>query len=173
LPCTKPEPGVAASHREYGARGARARAVERGRRRRARCRCLPVNSRPTEYLRLNAEIPLRDYDTGPRPSLSRRWSSPTTRSAPKESEPLDIKRQTLDLEASYTPFQFASLNFGYSREDADRTFRIYEKTAENIVRASIDSTGNQAAGSSGHREILPHGFATISRCLRKSANRPR
>ena len=103
-----------------------------------------VNSRPTEYLWLNAKYRYYDYDTRtPAFFISSMVVADNTLGAAKESEPLDIKRQTLDLEASYTPFQFASLNVGYSREDADRTFRIYEKTAENIVRASIDSTGNQ------------------------------
>ncbi len=103
-----------------------------------------VNSRPAEYLWLNAKYRYYDYDTRtPAFFISSMVVADNTLGAAKESEPLDIKRQTLDLDASYTPFQFASLNFGYSREDADRTFRIYEKTAENIIRASIDSTGNQ------------------------------
>lgn len=103
-----------------------------------------VNSRPTDYLWLNAKYRYYDYDTRtPAFFISSMVVADNTLGAAKESEPLDIKRQTLDLDASYTPFQFASLNFGYSREDADRTFRIYEKTADNIIRASIDSTGNQ------------------------------
>ncbi len=103
-----------------------------------------VNSRPNEYLWLNAKYRYYDYDTRTPPFfISSMVVADNTLGAAKESEPLDIKRQTVDLEASFTPFQFASLNVGYTREDADRTFRIYEKTAENIVRASIDSTGNQ------------------------------
>jgi MtrB/PioB family decaheme-associated outer membrane protein len=103
-----------------------------------------VNSRPNEYLWLNAKYRYYDYDTRTPPFfISSMVVADNTLGAAKESEPLDIKRQTMDLDASFTPFQFASLNVGYTREDADRTFRIYEKTAENIVRASIDSTGNQ------------------------------
>ncbi|MBW8894600.1 MAG: MtrB/PioB family outer membrane beta-barrel protein [Acidobacteria bacterium] len=103
-----------------------------------------VNSRPSEDLWLNAKYRYYDYDTRtPSFFISSMVVADNTLGAAKETEPLDVKRQTLDLEASYTPFQYASLNFGYSREDADRTFRIYEKTAENVLRASIDSTGNQ------------------------------
>jgi MtrB/PioB family decaheme-associated outer membrane protein len=102
-----------------------------------------VNSRPTEYLWLNAKYRYYDYDTRTPPFfISSMVVADNTLGTAKESEPLDIKRQTMDLEASFTPFQYASLNVGYTRDDADRTFRIYEKTAENIVRASIDSTGN-------------------------------
>jgi len=103
-----------------------------------------INSRPAEYLWLNAKYRYYNYDTRtPQFDISSMVVADNTLGAAKESEPLDIKRQTLDLDASYTPFQYASLNIGFTREDADRTFRIYEKTAENIVRASIDSTGNQ------------------------------
>src|SRR5262245_26137161 len=103
-----------------------------------------VNSRPNDYLWLNARYRYYDYDTRTPPFfISSMVVADNTLGAAKESEPLDIKRQTVDLEASYTPFQYASLNLGYTREEGDRTFRIYEKTAENIVRASIDSTGNQ------------------------------
>jgi MtrB/PioB family decaheme-associated outer membrane protein len=102
-----------------------------------------VNSRPNDYLWLNARYRYYDYDTRTPPFLiSSMVVADNTLGAAKESEPLDIKRQTVDLEASYAPFQYASVNVGYTREDGDRTFRIYQKTAENIVRASIDSTGN-------------------------------
>jgi hypothetical protein len=103
-----------------------------------------LNSRPSDYLWLNARYRYYDYDTRtPSFFISSMVVADNTLGAAKESEPLDVKRQTLDLDASYTPFQYASLNFGYTREVGDRSFRIYEKTAENIVRASIDSTGNQ------------------------------
>jgi MtrB/PioB family decaheme-associated outer membrane protein len=103
-----------------------------------------LNSRPSEYLWLNARYRYYDYDTRtPSFFISSMVVADNTLGAAKETEPFDIKRQTLDLDASYTPFQFASLNFGYTHDEGDRTFRIYEKTGEHIYRASIDSTGNQ------------------------------
>ena len=103
-----------------------------------------LNSRPNDALWLNARYRYYDYDTQtPAFFISSMVVADNTLGAAKESEPLDIKRQTIDLDASYTPFQYASVNLGYTREEGDRTFRIFEKTAENIVRASIDSTGNQ------------------------------
>lgn len=103
-----------------------------------------VNSRPIESLWLNARYRYYNYDTRTPPFfISSMVVADNTLGAAKETEPLDIKRQTMDLDASYAPWQYASMNVGYTREDDDRTFRIYGKTAENIVRASIDSTGNQ------------------------------
>ena len=117
-----------------------------------------VNSRPTEYLWLNAKYRYYDYDTRtPSFFISSMVVADNTLGAAKESEPLDVKRQTLDLDASYTPFQFASLNFGYTHEEGDRTFRIYEKTGENIYRASIDSDRKPVLyRSRRRREIVPH-----------------
>ena len=70
-----------------------------------------VNSRPAEYLWLNAKYRYYNYDTRtPQFDISSMVVADNTLGAAKESEPLDIKRQTLDLDASYTPFQYASLN---------------------------------------------------------------
>ena len=142
---THPEPGAAAGDGQHGL-WSRRRSNDRAAEAEAKTLSMvyTVNSRPSEYLWLNAKYRYYDYDTRtPSFFISSMVVADNTLGAAKETEPLDIKRQTLDLDASYTPFQYASLNFGYSREDADRTFRIYEKTAENILRASIDSTGNQ------------------------------
>jgi MtrB/PioB family decaheme-associated outer membrane protein len=55
----------------------------------------------------------------------------------------DYTRQYFDIDASFTPIPFAALKVGYGRRDVDRTFRIFTKTAENVFRTSIDTTGNQ------------------------------
>lgn len=60
-----------------------------------------------------------------------------------ENEPSSMKRNTFDADASYTPYKYVGFGLGLTREDSDRTHRIFEKTAENSYRASIDSTGNQ------------------------------
>jgi hypothetical protein len=52
-------------------------------------------------------------------------------------------RVNLDLEASYSPIRYLSVGAAYAREDQDRTFRIFENTAENTFRVTADSTGNQ------------------------------
>jgi hypothetical protein len=63
--------------------------------------------------------------------------------AVQTSEPSSFTRKTFDVDASFTPLGFLGFSAGYTREEGDRTFRIYERTAEDVYRASIDSTGNQ------------------------------
>jgi hypothetical protein len=60
-----------------------------------------------------------------------------------ESEPGSIKRTTLDLDGSISGPKYFALGFGYSRDEGDRTYRIFEKTAEDTYRVEIDSTGSQ------------------------------
>ena len=102
-----------------------------------------LNSRPIENVWLNARY--RYYDYANRTphyetvALVGDWQLGT---AHWEAEPLSVKRQTIDLDASFTPVTYLAVGVGYGREDADRTFRIFENTAEDIFRVSVDSTGN-------------------------------
>jgi len=59
----------------------------------------------------------------------------------KESEPFSQTRHTFDADATYSPIRHVGFRAGYTREDVDRTFRIVEKTTEDIGRASVDLTG--------------------------------
>jgi hypothetical protein len=59
-----------------------------------------------------------------------------------ETEPISFKRQNVDLDASFTPVPFTAMRIGYSRNVDDRTFRIYGRTTDNVVRASIDSSAS-------------------------------
>lgn len=54
-----------------------------------------------------------------------------------------ITRQRLDLEAAYSPLRFTSVRLGYGHTRGSRTFRIFEHTSENTIRATVDTTGNQ------------------------------
>jgi MtrB/PioB family decaheme-associated outer membrane protein len=103
-----------------------------------------VNSRPITNLWLNAKYRYYDYDNRtPRFDISSMVVADNTLGAAHETEPSSFQRGTLDLDASFTPFPYAAFNVGYTREDADRTFRIFEKTAEDVFRASVDSTSNR------------------------------
>jgi MtrB/PioB family decaheme-associated outer membrane protein len=104
-----------------------------------------LTARPTAALSLNARYRYYDYN-----NKTPHWASSTVigdwTANPTniwENEPNSFKRKTLDLDASYSPMSFVSLSAGFGREDADRTFRIFENTAENVFRVSADSTGNQ------------------------------
>jgi MtrB/PioB family decaheme-associated outer membrane protein len=104
-----------------------------------------LNSRPTNALWLNAKYRYYNYDnTTPHFTATNAiigdWAYGTQ---VHETEPASFKRKTLDLDASFTPVRYLSFGAGYGREDADRTFRIYENTAEDTFRLTFDSTANQ------------------------------
>jgi MtrB/PioB family decaheme-associated outer membrane protein len=102
------------------------------------------NSRPNDYVWLNAKYRFYDYANKTHhfasPQLVGDWS---LGSAIWENEPSSLQRHTIDLDTSISAHKYAGIGFGFSREDTDRTFRIFEKTAEDTYRVSFDSTGNQ------------------------------
>ena len=57
------------------------------------------------------------------------------------SEPYGSTRHTFDADATFSPIRYIGLRAGYTREEIDRTYRIVEKTTEDIARASVDLTG--------------------------------
>jgi MtrB/PioB family decaheme-associated outer membrane protein len=102
------------------------------------------NSRPNEYLWLNARYRYFDY-ANKTPlyetlALVGDWALGT---AHWENEPASTTRKTLDLDGAIAAHKYLDIGFGYTREDGDRTYRIYEKTAEDIYRVSFDSVANQ------------------------------
>jgi MtrB/PioB family decaheme-associated outer membrane protein len=105
------------------------------------------NTRPNETVWLNAKYRYYDYaNKTPRfemPALVGDFSFNPATAAIWENEPASFKRGTLDLDASFTPYKYLGFGLGMTREDSDRTFRIFEKTAENSFRVTADSTGNQ------------------------------
>jgi MtrB/PioB family decaheme-associated outer membrane protein len=103
------------------------------------------NSRPVKNVWLTARYRYYDYDnktphfTATNAAIGD-WAVTTQI---HETEPASFKRQNLDLDASFTPLDYAAFGVGYGREDADRTFRIYEQTTDDTFRVTFDSTGNQ------------------------------
>jgi MtrB/PioB family decaheme-associated outer membrane protein len=102
-------------------------------------------SRAVNDLWLNARYRYYDYDNRTAPFVSTAvvgdWSVGTARI---ENQRPSLSRRTLDLDASFTPEQlrYVAFNAGFTRQDVDRTFRIFESTAENTVRVSVDSVGS-------------------------------
>ena len=103
-----------------------------------------LNSRPVKNVWLNARYRYYDYAnktphfTAEQAAIGD-WAVTTQ---VHETEPASFKRQTLDLDASFTPLAYLAFGAGYGREDADRTFRIFEQTTEDTLRVTMDSTGN-------------------------------
>lgn len=112
---------------------------------------LTFTSRPNRYFRLNARYRFYDFDNRtPHFEVHEyvRFDQVIEEFDPSGvgktgPEPYSIKRQNLDLDASFTGLQFATVRLGYGRAQADRTYRIFEETVENTVRLSVDSVGNQ------------------------------
>lgn len=104
-----------------------------------------VTSRPRQDVWLNASYRLYDYNNDtPHFTATNAVIGDWARTTQvHENEPTSYLRSTLDLEASYAPFRYVSVGAGFSREDQNRTFRIFENTAENLFRITADSTGNQ------------------------------
>jgi MtrB/PioB family decaheme-associated outer membrane protein len=109
-----------------------------------------VSSRPVKNVWLNAKYRYYDYDNnvahfGPIERFMGDTNFVSEGGVPveDENEPSSFKRQNLDLDASYAPLGFLTFGVGYGREDADRTFRIFENTVDDTFRVTVDSTGNQ------------------------------
>ena len=104
-------------------------------------------SRPTDTVWLNAKYRYYDYANKTpifeMPALVGDFSFNPATAALWQNEPTSMKRRTFDADASFTPYQYLALGVGLTREDADRTHRIFENTAENSYRVSVDSTGYQ------------------------------
>jgi MtrB/PioB family decaheme-associated outer membrane protein len=100
-----------------------------------------LNSRPITDLRLSAKYRYYDYNNKTphfhvENAIIGDWAAGTQI---HDTEPSSFKRKTLDLDASYAPLDYLSLGVGYGREDADRSFRIFEKTADDTFRFTVDS----------------------------------
>ncbi len=115
----------------------------------ARANTLAMNytltSRPSPYVWLNARYRYYDFDNRMPPFDARTGLvvfDQVVRAAGGSITPVfSSTRHNLDLDASFTPVPFTAFKVGYGREDVDRTHRIFEKTADNVFRASIDSNG--------------------------------
>jgi MtrB/PioB family decaheme-associated outer membrane protein len=63
--------------------------------------------------------------------------------ASPEPEPYGLTRKTFDLDGTFNLLPFTALKVGYTNAITDRTFRVFQETAENTFRASLDATGQQ------------------------------
>jgi MtrB/PioB family decaheme-associated outer membrane protein len=103
-----------------------------------------VTSRPVPTLWLNGQFKFYDYDVQtPHFAVHQyvRLDGNVATSVTGGSEAFDLRRHFVDLDASFTPLRFVAFRAGYGRERDNRTYRVFERTTENVVRASIDATG--------------------------------
>jgi MtrB/PioB family decaheme-associated outer membrane protein len=100
-------------------------------------------SRPVTSLWFSARYRFYDFDNRTVPFETKNSVNYDTAivALNAESEPFGSVRHTFDADASYSPIRYIGFRAGYTREDVDRTYRIVEKTTEDIGRASMDVTG--------------------------------
>ena len=105
-----------------------------------------VASRPTRLLSLNAKYRYSNVDVQT-PVFERLGGSvaydSTYNATAGASEYHSVKRAAFDADAALQVVPATSVKVGYSHLASDYTHRIWEKTAEDVFRVSVDTTGNQ------------------------------
>ncbi len=100
-------------------------------------------SRPSSLVGVNVRYRYFDYDNRtPEFQATTRVSydsNLSTLAVPLQSEPFGMKRQTLDADLRFTPAGPVALTLGASRNQEDRTHRIFESTVDNSIRVKLDS----------------------------------
>ncbi len=102
-----------------------------------------VTSRPSDFVWLSARYRYYDFDnrTPPFDAIDGKVALDQVHNHEGDiSSPLSSTRHNLDVDASFTPAPFAAFRVGYGRESVDRTFRIFARTTDDVIRASIDTT---------------------------------
>jgi MtrB/PioB family decaheme-associated outer membrane protein len=100
-------------------------------------------SRPVQSLYFDARYRYYDYNNKTPVFTNLATVADYSAGVLEESEPASMKRQTFDMDGTYSPLKYLGFNAGYSREVDDRTFRVIPHSTENVARVSVDSTGNQ------------------------------
>ena len=111
----------------------------------ANARTLAMNytftSRPVSGLWLNAGYRYYDFDNRTPVFLAPiTVTFDQTVAAGRPTEALGYKRGNANVEVSVVPLTFTALRMGYQRNTSDRTYRVFERTTEDVYRASADTT---------------------------------
>ena len=102
------------------------------------------SSKPASSLWVSARYRSYDFDNQtPVFHLAKTVAYDTSAAAFAEggTSPYAFTRRTFDADASFTPVPFTALRVGYTREQLNQTFRIFDTTTEDTVRLSADATG--------------------------------
>ncbi len=114
-------------------------------------------SRPNRVTSLTAQFQYYDYDNQTPHFASEhyyRFDGGRQRSlGAGGNEPYSIKRQDLDVDASFTPIPYTAFKIGYGHNTTDRTHRFFGRTTTNEVRVAVDTTGNAYATVRGQYEF--------------------
>lgn len=103
---------------------------------------LSFTTHPWRRVILDARYRLSDFDnrTPEFPTFGAVQYDTSVRRVESEGpEFLSIKRQNADVEVTFMPAGLPTFRAGWRSEFADRTHRIFESTAENMLRLSVDA----------------------------------
>lgn len=106
---------------------------------------LAFSSRPARYVRFSTRYRYSDLDKRTpifETSEYVRFDQ-VIEPGPWESEPYSVRRHTFDADVTVDPIPYTAIKAGYGRYVTDRTFRIFDRTNEDVFRVSVDTTGNQ------------------------------
>jgi MtrB/PioB family decaheme-associated outer membrane protein len=134
-------------------------------------------SRPTRAVDIDLRFRTYDYDNKtPEFTVLQRSAydngiQNVTNAALRHTEPFGVKRETFDGDVRLSPMAVFSAGVGFTHEGEERTHRIFERTNNNVVRFTVDSTRNrwvtvrskyeysQKRGEGDAREIADELFA--------------
>ena len=60
-----------------------------------------------------------------------------------ETEPFDIRQNTLDVNATFNAFKYTAFRLGYGYDAYNRTGRAFADMRDNTLRASVDTVGSR------------------------------
>lgn len=102
-------------------------------------------SRPRRNVDLDVRYRAYDYDNQtPEFAIVQRVAFDNTVSnlaEPVHTEPYGVLRHTFDADVRFTPLRRTTAGVGYTRLVEDRTHRIVESTADNVLRLVFDAMG--------------------------------
>ena len=94
------------------------------------------------YYYHNNKTPVFDNSTNVRFDGALEAFGPTGSGA-SESEPVSVKRQSFNVDATFTPITYVAFRVGAGNEKGEHTYRMFPNTSETSYRASVDTVGNQ------------------------------
>ncbi|MGE0363492.1 MAG: MtrB/PioB family outer membrane beta-barrel protein [Vicinamibacterales bacterium] len=107
---------------------------------------LTYAARPLRRVSFNAKYRYSDVDVQTpifdRPGGTVAYDS-SFQAAAGSSQYHSVKRSTFDADGAFQVVPSTSIKVGFSHLGTDYTSRIWESTAENVFRLSVDTTGNQ------------------------------
>ncbi len=104
-----------------------------------------VNSRPLRYVTLTARYRFNSRSDFTRPFAAEEYVrfDAVPEETGGETEPFEINRNTLDMNASFSVIRYGAVRVGYTMDRWEHTIRATQAWKDNTARVSFDTVGNQ------------------------------